>query len=70
MNDQQIDELIRRVLKDRVGFWNVWKNGDKLHEMIMLADTDSSYVVIRMTGNFTMDDLQELAGQSENDNKK
>ena len=38
--------------------------------MIMLADTDSSYVVIRMTGNFTMDDLQELAGQSENDNKK
>ena len=48
----------------------VKKNGDKLHEMIMLADTDSSYVVIRMTGNFTMDDLQELAGQSENDNKK
>lgn len=47
----------------------VKKNGDKLHEMIMLADTDSSYVVIRMTGNFTMDDLQELAGQSENDNK-
>ena len=48
----------------------VKKSGDKLHEMIMLADTDSSYVVIRMTGNFTMDDLQELAGQSENDNKK
>ena len=48
----------------------VKKNGDKLHEMIMLADTDSSYVVIRMTGNFTMDDMQELAGQSENDNKK
>lgn len=43
----------------------VKKSGDKLHEMIMLADTDSSYVVIRMTGNFTMDDLQELAGQSE-----
>ena len=48
----------------------VKKNGDKLHEMIMLADTDSSYVIIRMTGNFTMDDMQELAGQSENDNKK
>lgn len=48
----------------------VKKNGDKLHEMIMLADTDSSYVIIRMTGNFTMDDMQELAGQSQNDNKK
>ena len=36
----------------------------------MVKKTDSSYVVIRMTGNFTMDDMQELAGQSENDNKK
>ena len=42
-----------------------------INEMIMLADTDSDYVVIRITGKFTLEDIQEVAKSfSKNDKKE
>jgi hypothetical protein len=39
--------------------------------MIMLADTDSDYVVIRITGKFTLQDIQDVAKSfSQNDKKE
>ena len=47
------------------------QNGDLINEMIMLADTDSDYVVIRITGKFTLEDIQEVAKSfSQNDKKE
>ena len=37
------------------------QKGDLINEMIMLADSDSSYVVIRLTGKFTLQDIQDVA---------
>ena len=46
--------------KTRATFY-VKQKGDLISEMIMLADTDSDYVVIRITGKFTLEDIQEVA---------
>ena len=38
----------------------VKQKGDLISEMIMLADTDSSFNVIQLLGNFTLQDIQEI----------
>ena len=54
----------------RASFYIV-QNGDFFFEMIMLADTDSDYVVIRITGKFTLEDIQDVAKSfSQNDKKE
>jgi hypothetical protein len=34
--------------------------GEKVKNLLMLADTDSSFTVIRLVGNFTLQDIQEI----------
>ena len=35
-------------------------NGEKVKDLLMLADTDSSFTVIQLLGNFTLQDIQEI----------
>ena len=45
--------------KTRATFY-VKQKGDLISEMIMLADTDSSFNVIQLAGNFTLQDIQKI----------
>ena len=58
------EELMRVKDKDTKATFYVEQKGDRINEMIMLADADSSFVVIRLQGNFTMNDIKELADSS------
>lgn len=55
------EELMRvKDNKTKAAFY-IEQNGELINEMIMLADTDSNYVVIRLTGKFTLQDIQDVA---------
>ncbi|RHJ84899.1 DUF4252 domain-containing protein [Parabacteroides sp. AM08-6] len=55
-------ELLMRVKdKDTKATFYIEQEGNRVSEMIMLADADSSYVVIRITGNFTLQDIRDVA---------
>ena len=59
----QHKELMRiKDGKDRVNFYSDMK-GDQIKELIMLAETDSSYTAIQLIGNFTLQDIQDIAKQ-------
>ena len=65
------EELMRVKDNDTRASFYIVQNGDLINEMIMLADTDSDYVVIRITGKFTLEDIQEVAKSfSQNDKKE
>lgn len=54
------EELMRvRDGKTRVTFYSNMK-GEQIKDLIMLADADSTYTVIQLTGNFTLQDIQEI----------
>jgi hypothetical protein len=36
-------------------------NGDRVNDLLMLAATDSSFTVIRLLGNFSLKDIQNVA---------
>jgi hypothetical protein len=36
-------------------------SGDQVKDFLMLADSDSSYTAIRLTGHFTLKDIQNIA---------
>ena len=46
------------------------QKGDQINEMIMLADTESEYVIIRLTGKFTLQDIQNVANSFSKENEK
>jgi hypothetical protein len=53
-------ELMRiRDGHTRVTFYSGVK-GDRISELLVLADADSSFTVIQLTGDFTLKDIQEL----------
>jgi len=59
----QHKELMRvKDGKDRVNFYADMK-GDQIKELIMLAETDNSYTAIQLIGNFTLQDIQDIAKQ-------
>lgn len=54
------EELMRvKDGKTRATFY-VKQKGDLINELIMLADTDSSFNVIQLLGNFTLQDVQDI----------
>lgn len=55
------EELMRIKDDDTRASFYITQQGDLINEMIMLADTDSDYVVIRLTGRFTLQDIQDVA---------
>jgi hypothetical protein len=58
--NKQHQELMRvRDGKTRATFY-ADMNGEQVKNLLMLADTDSSFTVIRLSGNFTLQDVQEI----------
>lgn len=55
------EELMRVKDNDTRASFYITQQGDLINEMVMLADTDSDYVVIRLTGRFTLQDIQDVA---------
>ncbi len=59
----QHQELMRvRDGKTKATFYSNMK-GDQVKDLIMLADTDSTFVVMQLVGNFTLQDIQEIANE-------
>lgn len=58
---QSHEELMRIKDDDTRASFHILQDGDLINEMIMLADTNSEYVVIRLTGKFTLQDIQDVA---------
>ena len=54
------EELMRVKDNDTRASFYIVQNGDLINEMIMLADTDNSFNVIQLLGNFTLQDIQEI----------
>ncbi|MDR0843938.1 MAG: DUF4252 domain-containing protein [Tannerella sp.] len=53
-------ELMRvRDGKSRVTFYADMK-GDQIKDLLMLADTDSTFTVVQLIGNFTLQDIQDI----------
>jgi hypothetical protein len=56
-------ELMRvRDGKTRATFYADMQ-GDQVKDLLMLADTDSSFTVIQLLGNFTLKDVQDIANE-------
>ncbi|GHU09110.1 hypothetical protein FACS189431_6610 [Alphaproteobacteria bacterium] len=59
--DKSHQELMRvRNGKTRTTFYADMK-GDQIKNLLMLADSDSSFTVMQLLGKFTMKDIQEIA---------
>ena len=62
---RQHSELMRvRDGKTRATFYADMK-GEQVKDLLMLAETDSSFTVIQLLGNFTLQDIQEIAKEME-----
>lgn len=59
--NSQHQELMRvRDGKTRATFYATMK-GEQVKDLLMLADADSSFTVIQLLGNFTLQDIQDIA---------
>ena len=59
-------ELLMKVKSDdtRASFF-VKQKGEKISELIMLTDDEEDYVVMRLTGDFTIQDIRQIAEEVE-----
>lgn len=59
-------ELLMKVKSDdtRASFF-VKQKGEKISELIMLTDDEEDYVVMRLTGDFTIQDIRQIAEEME-----
>lgn len=59
-------ELLMKVKSDdtRASFF-VKQKGEKISELIMLTDEEEDYVVMRLTGDFTIQDIRQIADEVE-----
>ena len=59
-------ELLMKVKSDdtRASFF-VKQKGEKISELIMLTDSKEDYVVMRLTGDFTLQDIRQIAEEVE-----
>ena len=59
-------ELLMKVKSDdtRASFF-VKQKGEKISELIMLTDDEEDYVVMRLTGDFTIPDIRQIAEEVE-----
>ena len=55
------EELMRVNDNKTKATFYIEQKGDLINEMIMMADTESEYVIIRLTGKFTLQDIQNVA---------
>ena len=64
------EELMRVKDNNTKATFYIEQKGDQINEMIMLADTDSMYVIIRLAGKFTLQDIQNVANSFSKENGK
>lgn len=61
LTGKEYEELMRVKSEDTKANFYIKKKGDQISELILLADSDDSFSVIRLLGNFTLRDIQNLA---------
>lgn len=61
LTGKEYEELMRVKSDETKAAFYVKKKGDQISELILLADSDDSFSVIRLFGNFTLRDIQNLA---------
>ncbi|MDR1402663.1 MAG: DUF4252 domain-containing protein [Tannerellaceae bacterium] len=61
--NKQHQELMRVKDGKTLATFYADMSGDKVKNLLMLADTDSSFTVIQLTGNFTLKEIQEITSQ-------
>lgn len=64
------EELMRVKDNNTKATFYIEQKGDQINEMIMLADTESEYVIIRLAGKFTLQDIQNVANSFSKENEK
>ena len=64
------EELMRVKDNNTKATFYIEQKGDQINEMIMLADTESEYVIIRLTGKCTLQDIQNVANSFSKENEK
>ena len=64
------EELMRVKDNNTKATFYIEQKGDQINEMIMLADTETEYVIIRLTGKFTLQDIQNVANSFSKENEK
>lgn len=59
-------ELLMKVKSDdtHASFF-VKQKGEKISELIMLTDSKEDYIVMRLTGDFTLQDIRQIAQEME-----
>lgn len=63
--NKDYEELMRvKDGKSHITF-NIKKNKDNISELIMLINDEEDFVAIQILGNFTLDDIQEIAKNKE-----
>lgn len=61
LTGKEYEELMRVKSEGTKANFYIKKKGDQISELILLADSDDSFSVIRLLGNFTLRDIQNLA---------
>jgi hypothetical protein len=63
----QYEELMRvKDGKSRVNFYANMEGDNKIKELFMLIESEDNFTAILLTGNFTLQDIQDIAGKDEN----
>ena len=59
-------EELMRIRSDKTNvIFNVRKKGDLINELIMLVNDEEDFVAIQILGNFTIEDIQKVAKDSQ-----
>jgi hypothetical protein len=59
-------EELMRVKSDKTNvIFNIRKKGDLIHELIMLVNDEKDFAAIQILGNFTLEDIQNIAKDSQ-----
>jgi vacuolar-type H+-ATPase subunit F/Vma7 len=59
-SNKSYEELMRIKNGKSNVIFNAKKNGDIIIELIMLIDDEKNFAAIHISGNFTLDDIQEI----------
>jgi hypothetical protein len=63
--DRNYEELMRvKSGKSNITF-NMKKRGNLINELIMLVDNEEDFVAIQILGNFTIEDIQKIANDTQ-----
>ena len=59
--NKDYEELMRVKSDDTNVIFNIRKKGDLINELIMLVNDKEDFVAIQLLGNFTIEDIQKIA---------